>query len=425
MNAPLQISEHRALVEAVATPLPTVLRPLLTDVGSMQPNCFGTILAEPVAAVLEVPPFTNSARGGFAVRRDDIAEATAGHPVSLPVAGDIVAGDTAGHELRPGTAWRIMTGAPVPYGADTVVELDHTDHRAGVPELPASVQITTCPQLGANIRVKGEDVSAGTVVLKAGRLLDPAALACAVSVGHGQVRVHPRPRIGIITTGDELVAPGEQPRAGQIPDSNGILLTALVAQAGGALVARLRAHDDPAALRAQLENWSEVDLIITAGGISRGAHEVVRQALSDPTMSFYQVSQQPGGPQGVGTVHLGDRDVPALCLPGNPVSAFVCFHLYVAGAIAMMAARRIDSRPRGHDVVVGAGWKSPAAQTQFTPVSLLAGTVSPIHRLVSGSHLVASLPLADGLAIVPDGVDHVSAGQHLRFINTREGNINV
>ncbi len=425
MNAPLQIAEHRALVEAVATPLPTVPRPLLTEVGSTQPNCFGTILAEPVAAVLQVPPFTNSARGGFAVRHADIAEATDGHPVTLPVAGDILAGDSGTHELEVGTAWRIMTGAPVPLGADTVVELERTNHRAGVPELPATVEIRTAPEPGANVRVRGEDVNVGTVVLKAGRLLDAAALACAVAVGHGQVRVHPRPRIGLVTTGDELVAPGEKPRAGQIPDSNCILLTALVSQAGGALVARHRAHDDARALRAQLESWPEVDLIITAGGISRGAYEVVRQALSGPTMNFYHVNQQPGGPQGVGTVRLDERDVPVLCLPGNPVSALVCFHLYVAGAIAMMAARRSDSRPREHDVVVGAGWKSPVSQTQFTPVTLLAGTVSPIHRLVSSSHLVASLPLADGLAIVPEGIDHVSAGNHLRFINTREGNITV
>ncbi|SES03314.1 molybdopterin molybdotransferase [Propionibacterium cyclohexanicum] len=423
MNALLEIAEHRALVEAVARPLPTVPRRLLGEVGSTEPNCFGTILAEPLEALLPVPPFTNSAMDGFAVRHADIAAASESEPVRLPVAGDIAAGDTAEHEVEPGTAWRIMTGALLPRGADTVVRVEHTDHQGSIRELPATVGIRKAPKQGANVRQRGEDVSVGTVVLKAGRLLDAAALACAVSVGHGQARIHPRPQVGIITTGDELVSPGDRPRPGQVPDSNGIMLTALVAQAGGTLVVRTRAKDDPDALRARLETWPQVDLIVTAGGISEGAYEVVRQAFTSPTMRFHHVRQQPGGPQGVGTFEVHGRQIPVLCLPGNPVSAFVCFHLYVAGAIGMMATRRTDSRPRRHDVVVSAGWSSPVGKTQFTPVSLLASTVAPVHRLVSGSHLIASLPQADGLAIVPAGIDHVSPGDHLRFINTREGNL--
>ncbi|MFZ2624094.1 MAG: gephyrin-like molybdotransferase Glp [Propionibacterium sp.] len=401
------VEDHWAFVETLGRPLPAVVWPLLAEPSSSEQGCLGAVLAESLTALFPVPPFTNSAMDGFALRHADIAGATAEQPVSLPVAGDIPAGDTEPHELAPGTAWRIMTGAPVPAGADTVVKVEQTNHAPGTTEPPDCVEFHAAPAAGANIRAVGEDVSVGSTVLLAGRVLDAMALACAASTGHGRLRVHPRPRVGIITTGDELVDPGRQPRPGQIPDSNGVLLAGLV---------------DPASLLATLRSWAAVDLVITAGGISAGAYEVVRQALTGPTMCFHHVAQQPGGPQGAGTSLVGGRQVPVLCLPGNPVSVFVSFQLYVAGVISVMAGRRHDGRPAEVDVVASAAWRSPAEKTQFVPVSMTgATTIAPIHRLVSGSHLVASLPLADGLVRVPVGVDHVRPGDPLRMIPTRPG----
>ncbi|HEX7658981.1 MAG TPA: gephyrin-like molybdotransferase Glp [Pseudonocardiaceae bacterium] len=413
----LSVLEHRAFVDALTTRLPPVRRPLLAEHGS--DRCLGAVLAENVVTRMPVPPFTNSAMDGFVVRHADIADATGDSPTTLPVAGDIPAGDTTPHELRPGTAWRIMTGAPIPFGADTVVKVEQTDHTPGTRELPHQASFYAAPAPGANIRRAGEDVRAGLTVLAAGCRLDATALACAASVGYGDLAVYPQPRVGIVTAGDELVAPGVGPRPGKVPDSNGVLLTALAEAAGARVVARARVRDDPRALRAALDGWSGIDLVITAGGISAGAYEVVRQALSRSTMRFHHVAQEPGGPQGVGTIRLGGRDVPVLCLPGNPVAVFVGFHVYAAGMIEMMAGRRTGTQPPTHEVIAAEGWSSSPTKTQFIPLCETArGTVRRIHRLGPASHLVASLPLADGLGVVPAGIDHVDRGDCLRFIPT-------
>lgn len=427
---PLPVGRHRALVDALAQPLPPVRRPVLPGLpsrdaaqpfaaGAVSP-CLGAVLAEPVAARIPVPPFANSAMDGFAVRHRDIAAATEQQPVRLPVAGDIPAGETTPHVLAPGTAWRIMTGSAIPAGADTVVKVEHTDHRPGVAALPATVRFFIPPEPGANIRAAGEDLPTGALVLPAGRLLDGPALAAAVSAGHGELLVRPRPRVAIMTTGDELAAPGEPLLPGQIPDSNGVLLGGLICQAGADLVTAARIGDDPQTLRTALADCPQVDLVLTAGGISAGAYEVVRLALAGPGMRFHRVTQQPGGPQGAGLASVAGREVPVLCLPGNPVGVFVSFHVYAAGLIAVLAGRAETTEPVRQPVRAGQGWASPPAKTQFIPVARQPdGRVVPIHRLGSGSHLVASLPQADGLAIVPAGAGQVAPGDRLEFIPTR------
>ncbi|CEG90678.1 molybdopterin molybdotransferase MoeA [Propionibacterium freudenreichii] len=447
-HEPLTVNEHRALVDALAAPLAPLTLPLLGDDPATQPtgvgsrssaqtggtaeprpdkgfpapgrparDCLGAVLARDMDARLAVPPFTNSAMDGFAVR---FADVTPGTP--LPVAGDIPAGDTSPHELVAGTAWRIMTGAPLPAGADTVVKVEHTDHAPGVRRPPASVTITELPRRGANIRQAGEDVAVGTPVLAAGTLLDATALAAAASVGYRELAVHPRPRVGIVTTGAELVGAGDELAAGQVPDSNSVLLRGLVRGAGADVAAVVRTDDDPQHLREALAGWHDVDLVLTAGGISAGAYEVVRQVLEPMGVRFHHVAQQPGGPQGVGTLGVAEGRVPVLCLPGNPVSVFVSFHVYAAGLIAVLAGRATTTAPRTVDVSAGEGWSSPPAKTQFIPLRLASdGAVHPIHRLGSGSHLVASLPLADGLGVVPAGVGRVAPDDRLQFIDTRAG----
>ncbi len=352
---------------------------------------------------------------------------------SLPVVADIPAGDTREHRLEAGQAMRIMTGAPLPQGADTVVKVEHTDHAAGVAQAPASVEIRVAPKLGANVRVKGEALEAGSPVLEAGCLLDGTALAAAISVGHGTLAVLPRPRVLVVTTGTELRRAGEALERGQIPDSNGILLRGLVEDAGGRVVANLRTGDTPEELRRALDEAPDADLVITAGGISAGAYEVVRLTLGTDA-GFHHVAQQPGGPQGVGATPVGTRgrETPVICLPGNPVSVFTTFHMYVAGALAVMSGlvrpERGATVPSAVMARARVGWESPKGKTQFIPVRFVdeagAGSgdeagvrwVEPVHPLGSKSHLVASLAQAQGIGVVAPEFGEVVAGQELAVV---------
>lgn len=420
----LSTMEHRDLIEALA-----LSRLLPHDTLSAE-ECLGRRLATDLHSLIPLPPFTNSAMDGFALRREDLAGEG---PWSLPVVADIPAGDTREHRLEAGQAMRIMTGAPLPQGADTVVKVEHTDHAAGVAQAPASVEIRVAPKLGANVRVKGEALEAGSPVLEAGCLLDGTALAAAISVGHGTLAVLPRPRVLVVTTGTELRRAGEALERGQIPDSNGILLRGLVEDAGGRVVANLRTGDTPEELRRALDEAPDADLVITAGGISAGAYEVVRLTLGTDA-GFHHVAQQPGGPQGVGATPVGTRgrETPVICLPGNPVSVFTTFHMYVAGALAVMSGlvrpERGATVPSAVMARARVGWESPEGKTQFIPVRFVdeagAGSgdeagvrwVEPVHPLGSKSHLVASLAHAQGIGVVAPEFGEVVAGQELAVV---------
>ena len=420
----LSTMEHRDLIEALA-----LSRLLPHDTLSAE-ECLGRRLATDLHSLIPLPPFTNSAMDGFALRREDLAGEG---PWSLPVVADIPAGDTREHRLEAGQAMRIMTGAPLPQGADTVVKVEHTDHAAGVAQAPASVEIRVAPKLGANVRVKGEALEVGSPVLEAGRLLDGTALAAAISVGHGTLAVLPRPRVLVVTTGTELRRAGEALERGQIPDSNGILLRGLVEDAGGRVVAHLRTGDTPEELRRALDEAPDADLVITAGGISAGAYEVVRLTLGTDA-GFHHVAQQPGGPQGVGATPVGTRgrETPVICLPGNPVSVFTTFHMYVAGALAVMSGlvrpERGATVPSAVMARARVGWESPEGKTQFIPVRFVdesgAGSgdeagvrwVEPVHPLGSKSHLVASLAHAQGIGVVAPEFGEVVAGQELAVV---------
>lgn len=392
----LSTMEHRDLIEALA------LSHVLPHDTLPAEECLGRRLAVDLHSLIPLPPFTNSAMDGFALRREDLAGEG---PWSLPVVADIPAGDTREHRLEAGQAMRIMTGAPLPQGADTVVKVEHTDHAAGVAQAPASVEIRVAPKLGANVRVKGEALEAGSLVLEAGRLLDGTALAAAISVGHGTLTVLPRPRVLVVTTGTELRRAGEALERGQIPDSNGILLRGLVEDAGGRVVAHLRTGDTPEELRRALDEAPDADLVITAGG-----------------------------PQGVGATPVGTRgrETPVICLPGNPVSVFTTFHMYVAGALAVMSGlvrpERGATVPSAAMARARVGWESPEGKTQFIPVRFVdeagAGSgdeagvrwVEPVHPLGSKSHLVASLAHAQGIGVVVPEFGEVVAGQELAVV---------
>lgn len=452
-HASLSIDEHRALVEASC--------PMLDPVELPLEECIGAVAAADVRALVPVPAFTNSAMDGFALRSADLK---AEGPTILPVAGDIPAGDTRENRLEPGTAWRIMTGAPVPEGADTVVKVEWTDHEAGVSYPPEQVQILKAPTPGANVRFKGEGVDCGDIVIPAGTPLSAGTIAAAASVGVDRLLVHPRPRVLVIATGAELVAPGQPLGPGRIHDSNGLMMAALASEAGARVVGTFLCGDDPEEFTRLMDCAPEADLVITAGGVSQGAFEVVRLAIADRGR-FHHVAQQPGGPQGVGLLPVGASKKPTLvlCLPGNPVSVFVSFHVYVAGLIARLAGRVSDapgaSAPRMLPGIAAKGWRSPAGKTQFVPVRpavcasaqpsgafvpaagepLRAGKspragetlradgdahrcggepilVEPVHILGSGSHLTASLAVAEFLAVIGPEHESVAAGDTFELI---------
>jgi molybdopterin molybdotransferase len=300
----------------------------------------------------------------------------------------------------------------VPDGADAVVPVEQTDGGLDV------VRVVKAPVLGAHIRRMGEDALAGHVVLTAGILLGPAQVAAAASAGCDTVLVHLRPRVAVLSTGSELVSPGRTLRLGQIPDSNSYLLAAAVRAAGGEALRVGAVPDDAEALRSVLaELDGTVDAIVTSGGVSMGAYDVVKEVLApEPGMEFVEVAMQPGKPQGLGRLAGG---TPVFALPGNPVSAFVSFEVVVRPALLRMQGRAQIDRAAVTAVVTD-GWRSPAGRTQYMPVRFEEQESSNEPRISragpggSGSHLVATLAVAQGLAVVDVDVIEVKTGDRLR-----------
>lgn len=305
------VEEHQRVVAALIAAKPPVAVPIA--------DTLGLVLAADVVAPLSLPGFDNSAMDGYAVVAEDIAGASDDQPVLLPVAEDIPAGRTDPLTLKPGTAHRIMTGAPLPSGATAVIPVEMTDGATD------TVAIRAAARPGQHIRRAGEDVEAGTTVLQAGQVVTPAALGLAAALGLGELTVVPRQRVLVMSTGSELVAPGEALKPGQIYESNAVMLAAAVREAGAEVIASPMVGDDVEQFRAALTGHAgDSDLIITTGGVSAGAYEVVKDALGGE-VEFVKVAMQPGMPQGAGTV----VDKPIITLPGNPVSALVSFEVFI------------------------------------------------------------------------------------------------
>jgi molybdopterin molybdotransferase len=362
----------------------------------------GRVLAEPLLAAVALPPFDNSAMDGYAVRAADVASATEDDAVVLPVAADIPAGRTDVPVLEPGTAHRIMTGAPLPAGADAVVQVEHTD--AGVDH----VRVFRGPAPGTSVRRTGEDVAEGAVVLPAGTVLGAPQIGVAAAVGAATLPVRRRPVVLVVSTGSELVAAGTPLRPGQIYESNGPMLAAAVDDAGGVGELVHFVPDDVAHLNRVLDerlDAGRVDLVITSGGISAGAYEVVKEALADRGVEFVKVAMQPGGPQGVG--RLGDTGVVAL--PGNPVSSQVSFEVFVRPALRAALGHPHPERARV-TAALAAPLTSTPGRRQFRRgvLDAVAGTV----RETGGppSHLLAALARADCFFVVPEEVTELPAG---------------
>ncbi|MEU8143305.1 gephyrin-like molybdotransferase Glp [Nonomuraea sp. NPDC048901] len=380
------------LAEILATVRP--LAPLELDLE----QALGATLAEEVASPVPLPPFDNSAMDGYAVRAQDVADV----PVTLPVIDDVAAGSSELRAVGPGHAVRIMTGAPLPAGADAVVPVEWTDGGT------VSVTIDRAPTVGNAIRRAGEDVQAGEVVLKPGTVIGPAQLGIIAGVGRRRVMVRPRPRVVVLSTGAELVEPGMPLGPGQIWDSNSVTLTAAVRESGAEGFRATTVGDDPAAFLDQLDaQLIRADAIVTSGGVSMGAYEPVKEALTPlGTVNFEKVAMQPGMPQGFGVV--GEDQVPIFALPGNPVSSFVSFLLFVRPALQKMRGLPVDP-PETVSARVTGPLRSPSGRRSYLRGVLSSdGTVSPVRG--QGSHQLAALASANALIVVPEDVTEVPAG---------------
>ena len=393
------VDEHSQVVAALLTATPVIRLPLV--------ECAGLALAEPVIASLPLPPFDNSAMDGYAVRSVDVADATADKPVQLPVPEDIPAGRTDSPTLRPGTAHRIMTGAPMPPGADAVVPVELTD--AGLHQ----VRIFAPRSAGQSVRRAGDDVAAGDEVLAAGTVLGPAQLGVAAAIGQAELPVHRRARVLVLATGSELVKPGTPLQHGQIYESNSTMLAAAVREAGGEAQLMHFVPDDVAALEAALAaRLDGIDLLVTSGGVSAGAYEVVKDAMTGHGVEFGKVAMQPGGPQGAGRY----RGVPVATLPGNPVSSSVSFELVVRPALR--AAMGLPAQRPRVTARLAEALESPAGLRQFRRGALdsAAGIVTPVGG--PGSHLLGALARSDCLIDIPEAVTHLAAGDEVVVLRT-------
>jgi molybdopterin molybdotransferase len=397
------------------------LQAVLAEVGPLQPldvtlvEARGCVLAEDVTAPWPLPPFDNAATDGYAVKAADLMAASDGKPVVLRVIDDVPAGYRASVELRESTAIRIMTGAPLPEGAEAVVPLAWTD--GGMPE----VRVTRSVTRGAHVRRRGDDVGLGDVVATAGTVLSPRDIALLAAVGRGRVLVHPQPRVVIISTGSELVEPGAPLSPGLITDSNGVTIAAAVQEAGAIAYRVGPLPDDASTLLAALEDQLvRADLIVTTGGVSAGAYDTVKAVLSRlGTVEFTTVAMQPGMPQGHGT--LGPEDTPIFTLPGNPVSAYVSFEVFVRPVIRRMLGHQQIYRPVVRAVLVDP-LQSPKGRRQFARGHLLVEDGRYVVRPAGGqgSHMLGALARANALVVVPEDVTEVKPGTAVAVLRLDE-----
>ncbi|MFI0710702.1 gephyrin-like molybdotransferase Glp [Streptomyces inhibens] len=429
MNPATGQTSHPDRVWSVAEHLDDVLSKIepLDPIDLQLPDAQGCVLVEDITVPVALPPFDNSSMDGYAVRVADVAGAAEGAPVTLTVIGDVAAGSGGLPEVGPGQAARIMTGAPVPPGADAVVPVEWTDggtgegpaatmraHSAAPQDAGGEVLVHRPVAAGAYIRARGSDVGAGEPALAAGTVLGPSQIGLLAAIGRGTVRVRPRARVVVMSTGSELVQPGEALGPGQIYDSNSFQLAA-AARAAGAIAYRVGAvADDAETLRSTLEDQLiRADILVTSGGVSVGAYDVVKETLAglsgeEGRVEFRKLAMQPGKPQGFGLI--GPDRIPLLALPGNPVSSYVSFELFVRPAIRALMGLPEIHRPTTSARCTDAIASSPKGKRQFLRGSYDpdAGTVTPVGG--AGSHLIKAMAHANALIIVPEDVTEVAEG---------------
>ncbi len=399
----LTVEDHLEKILRGIGPLGAYDQPLVESLGLP--------LHEAFVSPSDLPLFDNSAMDGYAIRSEDLAGASRAQPVVLPVVGEIAAGSGRPFAISAGTAVKIMTGAPIPRGADAVIPFEKTDRGN------ARVEIYDSTTPGACIRPKGDDIKAGETVLAEGTVLGPREIGLLASLGAPRAKARPRPRVVVISTGDELREPGTHLDFDSINDGNSYMLAAAVRDAG-AICYRVGAVDDsPRTFRKVLsEQLVRADLVVTSGGISKGDHDVVKETLSAlGTVDFVEVAMQPGKPQGFGRVF--DEQTPIITLPGNAVSAYVSFEVFVLPAIRRMMGRTPYRRPMVH-AVLAADLRSTPGIRQYVrgvfEVTHRGAKVTPI--VGNGSHLIGSLAKANALIIVGEDQTALNMGDTVRTL---------
>lgn len=401
-----------AIDEALDTMLPA-FRPLAAVRVSLS-EAHGLFCAEPVVARFDLPAFDNSAMDGWAVRAADLAGARADAPASLEAAGESSAGGPAPPALAPGTAMRIFTGAPVPAGADTVVMQEDTAVEAGC------VRARIAPERGAHVRLRGSDLRAGATVLEAGDRIGAGEIGLLASQGRSSVVVCRRPRVALLSTGDELRDVCDPDRPGSVVDSNAYALAAMVREAGGIPWVLPPAPDVRATLAERLRTGLEADVLISVGGVSVGDHDHVGDAMVDAgiQLDFHKVAIKPGKPITFGRAGA----VPFVGLPGNPVSAMVTFEVFVRPGLRRMLGARAPFRPT-IPVTLTRGHRHRPGRTELVRARLAASETGilaePHSRQGSGS--IPSMVGVDALVIVPAERGDLDGGDRLRALVLSEG----
>ena len=409
----LSVEEAFQRIMASFSPLNAIEVPLL--------DCLGQVLAEDIRSPLDLPPLSNSAMDGYAVRGADIQGASPESPRNLEVIGLVAAGQVSNQTVVAGAAVRIMTGAPIPAGADTVVPFEETDEverrQAGRPL--DHVAIFTGLSVGVNVRPAGEDVQRGQQVLDAGTPMRPSEIGVMASLGLSAARVIRRPVVAILATGDELVASGQTLDEGKIFDSNSFSVAGSVIACGGVPRVLGIARDNLEDLNNKLSEAAGSDLIVTSAGVSKGDYDIVKDVLTERgDMNFWSVRMRPAKPLAFG--HLredGGRSVPLLGLPGNPVSTMVAFEMFARPAIQIMLGKRRLARPMVEGVltapIYNADGRRVYARVEVTRKdgSYFANPAGP-----QGSNILTSMSRANGLAICPEDLPSKGAGEQVQII---------
>ncbi|HZS93290.1 MAG TPA: gephyrin-like molybdotransferase Glp [Chloroflexota bacterium] len=365
-------------------------------------DSLGRVLAQPITSDLNLPPFANSSMDGFALRAADTESASAAEPVRLDIGDVIAAGSSAGHELGARTCARIMTGAPLPEGADAVIPFEDVE------EIGGRIIIRTPVENGACVRPEGNDLARGTVILEPGVEIDSRKIGLMAAVGCADVPVTRKPRVAILSTGNELVPPGQPLGTGQIYNSNTPMLAAAVREAGGEPMPANAATDDPDAIAAALERAGDVDLLLTSGGASVGDFDYVKDVVArGGEIGFWRVAIRPGKPLLLGSI--GGR--PLIGLPGNPTSSMVTFDVFVRPAIRRMlgaAEQRTRLQVVADQDIDNRGGRRTYARVRLT---MRDGTVHAVPAGGQDSAMLLTLARADGLLVIPETQSRLLAGE--------------
>jgi molybdopterin molybdotransferase len=392
------LAEAREAVLSQIQPLPPIQLPL-TD-------AYGCVTAADVAAAVDLPEFASSGMDGFAVRAADVVAASPEEPAELKVVGRAMIGQHPDATVGMGEAVKIATGAPIPGGADAVVPVENTEGEDGL------VRVFEAVDEGRHVRPQGEDVRIGDVLVPAGKRIGAPEIGLLANAGVPHPLVHPRPRVIVFSTGDELIPPTETPSFGQVRDANAYTLFGALREAGAMPVMAGIVRDDPEQLKEAVLSYEiQADAFVSSGGVSVGERDVVKAAFyRHGDVSFSRVAMQPGMPQGFGFL----EGKPFFGLPGNPVSVFVSFEMFVRPAILKMMGRANLGRPEVSAILRDA-IEGPTDKSVFVRVHVSRGaegwTATPTGG--RGSNLISTVARANGLAVLPPGIGSIDAGERV------------